>query len=191
MKFSDLNLYSIGDTIQMSGAMYSGEGKTFLAFFPEDKNEFPIEPLEMGTDEWKQFLRQTDLLETEMLVKAKDGTLTKAIVRKSQRQIDASLSWRVFKRDQYRCRYCGNDNTPLTVDHLVCWEQGGPTTEDNLVACCKRCNKTRGNTSYADWLQHPHYVKVSANLDPGTRAANEALVGTLDKVRRLVNVRSR
>ena len=59
------------------------------------------------TEDWKKVLRQTDLLETEVLALSEDGKLTKAILRKSQRQIEARISWNVFRRDGYRCRYCG------------------------------------------------------------------------------------
>lgn len=189
----DLNLLSIGNTIQLAGSVWMGEGKMYLALFPEDREASldNVEILDMDADDWKTFLRQTDILETEILTKASDGTLAKAIVRKSQRHIDAALSWRVFKRDSYTCRYCSNDDTPLTVDHVVTWEDGGPTIEDNLLASCKRCNKTRGNTPYADWLKHPYYQKVSQNLRPETRQANSDLVGTLDKIPRLVHKRSR
>jgi 5-methylcytosine-specific restriction endonuclease McrA len=105
------------------------------------------------------------------LVDDKNG-LKKAILRKSTRQIDAGVSWRVFKRDEYTCRYCGKDDVPLTVDHLVLWEKGGPTIEDNLVACCKKCNKKRGNMKYEDWLVSDYYKKVSKNLSAEIRELN-------------------
>jgi hypothetical protein len=193
MKFAELNLLAIGNTIQMVGAIYRGDGKTLLCFFPEDQimDEFPPEDLDMSQEEWQKFLRQTDLLETEVLTKASDGTFAKAILRKSQRQIEARASWAVFKRDGYACRYCGNDSTPLTVDHLLLWEDGGPSIEANLVACCKKCNKIRGNLKFSDWLQHQYYKDISKKLSPETRAANEALLATLSKIPIHVHARSR
>ena len=190
-RLSDINLLAIGNTIQISGMMYSGEGKTYLCFLPEDRNDLPIEVLEMNPEEWQTFLRQTDVMETEVLARASDGTLAKAILRKSQRQIDTAVQWRVFKRDGYRCSYCGNDDTPLTVDHLVCWESGGPSIEANLLAVCRKCNKIRGNLSYPDWLNHPRYINVSKNLDPARREANRALLATLDAIPRKIHARSR
>ena len=178
MKLSELNLLSVGHTINLVGAVYSGEGKMLLALFPEDQGEIKtrdgeapaffqetsgvsIETLEMDTADWERFLRQTDLLETEVLTKASDGTLAKAILRKSQRQIDTNVQWKVWRRDKFSCVYCGKDDVPLTVDHLVTWEVGGPSVEANLVTADRPCNKARGNLSYADWLRHPHYLKVS------------------------------
>lgn len=191
MEFGDLKLYSIGDTIQMAGAIWQGEGKTYLCFFPKDENDLPLEVLHMTEEQWIAFLRQTDILETEVLTKTTDGKLAKAIIRKSQRQIDQNVSWTVYRRDRYACRYCGNDKVPLTVDHLVCWEEGGPSIPENLVSCCKKCNRVRGDLAYEKWLQHEYYQNVSRNLTPAGREANMALVATLDKIPRQIHVRSR
>lgn len=191
LRLDQIDLLKFGHTIQMAGAVYVGEGKVFLAMFPDDKEQVgdgaEIATLDMTLDDWQKFLRQTDLLETEIWTRASDGTLAKAIARKSQRQISQGVSWAVYKRDSYKCRYCADDDVPLTVDHLVLWEEGGPSTEANLVAACRRCNKTRGNTQYAAWLEHPHYRKVSKNLDAATRQANTALVETLGSIPRQVH----
>lgn len=209
-KLSDLNLLDVGHTIQMAGAVYIGNGKVYLAMFPEeagtivdseghevtgflaeDGSKLTAETLNMSQEEWTTFLRQADILETEVDARAADGTIAKAILRKGQRQNDQGVSWRVYKRDCYKCRYCGNDDTALTVDHLVCWEVGGPWTEANLVSCCRKCNKTRGNTPYEEWLQHPFYVRVSAGLSDAIRQANVKLVETLASIPRLVHKRAR
>jgi hypothetical protein len=186
----DIGLLAVGNKLQMAGAIYADGNKTYLCFFPEDNNDMPSEPLEMTLDDWKQFLRQTDILETEILARSSNGELAKAILRKSQRQIDQGISWRVFKRDGYRCRYCGLDNVPLTVDHLVCYEDGGPSIEENLVSSCRKCNKLRGNTPFERWLMYPRYMETSSNLTEEVRLQNEALVKTLDKIPRQY-VRSR
>jgi hypothetical protein len=203
MKLSDLNLHDIGATIQMTGAVYSSAEKTYLVFFPTEGAAVPeggiegvppfgdIDVLKMDHAEWEVFLRQTDVMEHEMFLRASDGTITKAIARKCERQISQQVSWRVFKRDGYQCRYCADNDTPLTVDHLVRYEEAGPSTEANLVAACKKCNRVRGNASYAQWLRHDYYRKVSKNLDDATRQANEAVAGTLDAIPRVVHMRTR
>ncbi len=210
MKFSDLNLFDVGNSIQLAGAVYIGNGKVLLAMFPqedlvtelgtsvfedpvvnEQQQVHDVCILNMTQEEWEAFIRQTDLLETQGLVKTQSGTIEKAILRKSQRQIEQGVSWKVFRRDGYKCRYCGADDVPLTVDHLVCWEEGGPSTEANLTASCRKCNKTRGNLSYAEWLEHSYYKKVSANLTEGEREANRVLASTLDAIPRHYTKRSR
>ncbi|HEY8097838.1 MAG TPA: hypothetical protein VIE65_17405, partial [Methylobacter sp.] len=124
LKLSEVNLLSFGNTIQMVGGIWAGDGKIFLCLFPDEPGDLDVHQpfvdqfevkfcpigkdpyshqdldgvhvLNMDSDEWKQFLRQTDLMETEVLARQKDGSLYKAIVRKSQRHIDQSISWRVF-----------------------------------------------------------------------------------------------
>ena len=186
-KFSDLNLLSVGNTIQIVGAIWEGEGHTYLCVFPEGKLEHPPEVLEMTLEEWQAFIHQTDVLDMEGLVQTPEGKVVKAIIRKSERQIAQGVSWAVYKRDGYKCAYCSRDDVPLTVDHLVLFEEGGPSTEANLLSSCRKCNKVRANTQYADWLKHPYYRKVSQGLTPERRAANEALVATLSTIPKTVH----
>lgn len=182
-KFSDINLLSIGNTVQMVGAVYSGEGRTYLMFFPEEvADEAKHEIVEMGLDEWRQLIRQADLLEVEVMDRAKDGELVKVIMRKSARQVDEGSRWKVFQRDGYRCRYCGKTGVPLTVDHLICWESFGPTIEANLATSCKKCNKVRGETPYDQWIRSQHYLQVSRGLDEKTRKLNEDVLFTLANI---------
>lgn len=191
VQLKDLDLYAFGNTLQMSGVIFSGDGASYLCFFPASKDELPHASLEMDTDDWKTVMSQLDVMETEVLTQAADGSPTKIVLRKSQRAIDMACTWRVYKRDGYACRYCGNNDTPLTVDHLVTWESGGPSTEENLLTADRRCNKTRGNLPYEQWLQHPYYKKVSMNLTPQQRKANEDLVAALTRIPRLYHKRSR
>lgn len=192
ISFNDVDLFAIGNTIQIAGVIMQGDGTTLLHFFPDDLDQ-RTDPtvVAMDLDDWKKLIRQTDLLETEVLTQASDGALAKVILRKSQRQIDTRISWRVYRRDDYTCRYCGNDDTPLTVDHVITWEDGGPTVDENLVACCRKCNKTRGNLPYAEWLNHAYYAKVSRSLKPAVRRANNALVDALARIPRVQHKRSR
>jgi hypothetical protein len=191
MKLADLDLLQFGHTIQMAGAIYQDANRSYVLMFPEDRNDLPLETLELTREEWEQVIKQTDLLETEVLAKASDGTLAKVVIRKSTRQIEQNVSWRVYQRDSYACRYCGITGVPLTVDHLILWEEGGPSIVSNLVAADRKCNKIRGNTPYPEWLQSDYYRKVSRKLSPEVRAANEALVATLDAIPRRLHQRSR
>lgn len=189
MEFKDIDLLTIGNEVTLTGCVWSGNGKMLVCLFPDADDDVELEILRMTSEEWKAAIRQSDLLETEALVKGEDGKLKKAIVRKSERTIEQGVSWRVFKRDDHKCRYCGRDGVPLTVDHLVLWEEGGPSIEENLVSACRKCNKKRGNMQYADWLQHPYYLKVSAALKPFHAEKNEKLAPTLPGIPRVVGKR--
>lgn len=183
MRIDEVGLLEFGHTIQMAGVAYIGNGNVYLALFPDENADgLPVINLDMNLDDWTRFLRQTDLLETEVLSKASDGTVRKAIVRKSQRQVSQGVSWRVYKRAGYKCEYCAADDVPLTVDHLIPWELNGPTIESNLACSCRKCNKTRGSLGYAEWLRHPYYLQVSSRLTAGVRAANESRSLLLDRI---------
>lgn len=188
-------LMRIGHDIQISGVLYSSRDCHYVVPFPDEDHpgddERPALVLDMGTEDWGRFLKQSDTLEVEVLAKAKDGTITKAILRKASRQISAAVSWEVFQRDGYRCRYCGRTGIPLTVDHLVLWENGGPSTKENMVAACKKCNKLRGNMEYEDWLDSPEYRKVSRGLEGHVFDANNQLVDVLAGIPRQLHVHSR
>lgn len=180
MKLSDLNILDVGSKIGMVGAVFSNSDSTaYLCLFPTQEAPKKVEPLEMDLEDWKKFLKQLDVQETEVLARDKTGGLYKAILRKSQRTIEQRVSWAVFKRDDYKCRYCNDEGVPLTVDHLVLWEEGGPSIEENLVSACRPCNKARGTMQLKEWLQDPYYLKASKDLPQLMRQANEELVATL------------
>ncbi|MCX7981082.1 MAG: HNH endonuclease [Bacteroidia bacterium] len=50
----------------------------------------------------------------------------------------------IFKRDGFRCGYCGTTRT-LTVDHIVPRSQGGDDSWENLITACESCNRRKGN----------------------------------------------
>lgn len=57
----------------------------------------------------------------------------------------------VLARDGYTCAYCGQDAN--TVDHIVSIKAGGdPISLENMVACCKRCNSSKGSRSQGVFL---------------------------------------
>jgi 5-methylcytosine-specific restriction endonuclease McrA len=57
----------------------------------------------------------------------------------------------VLSRDGYTCYYCGQDAN--TVDHIVSIKSGGdPISLENMVACCKRCNSSKGSRSQGVFL---------------------------------------
>jgi len=194
IEFSEFEVPDVGFEVTMVGGMWGGKGKLFLCLFPESNyaaDDVEVHVMKMSVDEWKTLIKQADSGETEALAKAEDGKVYKTVARKCERTIDSKVSWNVFRRDQYSCRYCGRDDAPLTVDHLILWEEGGPSIEENLLAACRKCNKVRGNIQYADWLKHRHYRKVSRGLKAGVHAANEAIVATLDGIERVIKVRKK
>lgn len=183
MKLTDFNLREFGNTIQIVGVVFQKRNEdAMIAALPGEKFSLNLSTqllwLNLDIEDWQSVLYQTDILEVEML-----GAL-KAVVRKSQRQIDTAISWKVFKRDGYRCRYCGIEGA-LTVDHVDLWENGGASVEQNLIACCKRCNRTRGNLEYDQWMNSDDYVQRSGKLSAAEQERNQALIAELPKLRQL------
>lgn len=183
MSLRDIKLAEIGRSIQLMGAVYGSESDAFVVLIPGEEPVEDLRSVELTLDEWQEFLRQTDLVEVQALVKNEaTKRVGKAIVRKSSRQVAKHTSWVVFRRDDFTCRYCGANDVPMTVDHLVTWEDGGPSIEENLVCSCSKCNNKRGTMPYADWLLSPYYRRVSKDLDYQIRFANQALVATLGNI---------
>ena len=202
MKLSDVNLLDIGNGIDLAGAIYMGRGRAYLCWFPAIERTCDVESylpvkadvetelhdLNMDLADWEKFLRQSDLQETEVHHKAADGTVTKAIMRKCQRMIDAGLQWQAFRRDCFACGWCFNDQVPLTIDHLIPWEIGGPTILENLLTSCRKCNKVRGNLELPEWFKDPYYQRVAG---PAAQAQHLLLLKTVGGIQRVNNIRSR
>ena len=72
---------------------------------------------------------------------------------RSQRKYKA-VRLTVLARDNHTCFYCNAEAD--TVDHIVPVSKSDDKSEaynpNNLVACCKRCNSSRGNRSQAAFL---------------------------------------
>lgn len=181
INFTGLDILNMGHKIQIAGIIMSDETTDYLMYLP-DQNKTELTVVEMGLEEWERFVQQTDTLETEILAKDRTGKFAKIIIRKSNRQIEQGISWKVYARDNYTCRYCGITAVPMTVDHIICWEVGGPSTEQNLLTACRKCNKLRGNMPYEEWLNSPTYREKSLNLSGIVVAKNREILPTLIKI---------
>lgn len=53
--------------------------------------------------------------------------------------------WQVFKRDNYTCIYCGTDNGPFEVDHIIPVKLGGSWDYENLGTSCTACNRKKSS----------------------------------------------
>lgn len=51
----------------------------------------------------------------------------------------------ILRRDGHRCQYCGRNDVPLTVDHIVPRARGGEDAWENLVCACIECNNRKGD----------------------------------------------
>ena len=184
--FNSISLIEVGHKITPWGAVYEEEGRLIIAPFPGVNRAEAQDPvfLHMTAEEWGRWLQQLDNMYVEGC-----GALEKSLLRKAQRHIDKEMQWKVWRRDEFRCRYCGQAR-PLTVDHVVTWEEGGPTIPENLISCCQPCNKLRGNLPYEIWLQSSKYKALSHSQAQHNH--NVTVLARIEDIRtQLVKTRSR
>jgi 5-methylcytosine-specific restriction endonuclease McrA len=63
-----------------------------------------------------------------------------------RKTITKKLRFDVFKRDGFKCAYCGN-NPPtvvLEIDHIIPVSRKGTNQIDNLITSCFDCNRGKG-----------------------------------------------
>lgn len=74
--------------------------------------------------------------------------------------ISKRVRFEVFRRDSFRCRYCGATASadPLTVDHVTPTALGGSDELSNLVTSCEPCNSGKTSTLPDDKL----YAAITA-----------------------------
>lgn len=79
--------------------------------------------------------------------------------RFARKYVSKKLRFEVFKRDAFRCRYCGvsnaDESTLLVVDHIVPVAEGGATAFENLVTACEPCNQGKGGRSLGEAAVYP------------------------------------
>lgn len=62
-------------------------------------------------------------------------------------QISKKLRFEVFKRDGFKCQYCGKTppETTLEVDHIKPKSKSGTNDINNLITSCFDCNRGKSN----------------------------------------------
>ena len=74
---------------------------------------------------------------------------------------------RVFDRDGRICRYCGSDEEPLHIDHIIPRKVGGTHDLDNLQVLCKACNLRKSSKDEGVFLAQTATPPVfSGNMYP-------------------------
>lgn len=58
---------------------------------------------------------------------------------------------RIFQRDDFTCRYCGVRGVKLECDHVIPISQGGGNEDENLVAACRPCNRSKWAKTPEQW----------------------------------------
>lgn len=69
-----------------------------------------------------------------------------------RKPISKTLRFEVFKRDGFKCQYCGRSapEVILEVDHILPVAEGGTNDIINLITSCKDCNRGKGKRLLSD-----------------------------------------
>lgn len=69
----------------------------------------------------------------------------------------------IYRRDRGVCAYCGRvvSFAEASMDHIVPQHQGGPTTWENLINACRRCNEKKANRT-------PEQARMPLRFEPFT-----------------------
>ena len=70
--------------------------------------------------------------------------------KRSSRKVNWRLRARILIRDSCICKMCGasplkDGSVTLHVDHILAWDLGGETVEENLQVLCQTCNIGKSN----------------------------------------------
>lgn len=69
-----------------------------------------------------------------------------------RKTISKSVRFEVFKRDSFKCQYCGASapDAILEVDHIIPVADGGDNDMMNLITSCRDCNRGKGKKKLTD-----------------------------------------
>jgi 5-methylcytosine-specific restriction endonuclease McrA len=80
-------------------------------------------------------------------------------------KVARELAMRIFKRDHFKCQYCGLDARRsfehwmiMTIDHVHPYARGGSRHLENLVTACQPCNLIKGKRPFASFEDARKYV---------------------------------
>jgi len=70
-----------------------------------------------------------------------------------------------------KCVYCGTENVPLQIEHIVPTSRGGSSRVSNLTLSCEACNQKKGNQT-AEEFGHPKVQAIASSPLKGAAAVN-------------------
>jgi len=75
--------------------------------------------------------------------------------KEKSRKLRSSAWWKK-KRSSGICYYCRKKFKPadLTMDHVIPLSRGGTSSRENIVPCCKDCNKKKSYLLPAEWTEY-------------------------------------
>lgn len=87
----------------------------------------------------------------------------KGFERKRKTNQGSNWIWRgtrkvIYFAADHRCVWCnkkeGEDDTVLSLDHIIPNAYGGSNKKENLLTCCTLCNSVRGDKLIPQWVKY-------------------------------------
>lgn len=98
-------------------------------------------------------------------------------------KLSPRVRFEVFKRDNFRCVYCGAtaDTSDLHVDHREPVAGGGGSGDDNLVTACAACNTGKGPVLLTERRlvlpKEPRFLRCPVHRRPWSCGDNACVYG--------------
>jgi 5-methylcytosine-specific restriction endonuclease McrA len=150
----------------ISGMIVSSHSDELLIYLP---NEEPVGEriiLTPSREDWESLLKTLD--NPSYFEMDTDGKTVKAIHRKCQRKVGGDLQWKIWRRDGFKCVYCGAqggiNNITLSIDHFIPVERGGTDTENNLISACRKCNRKKADLMPQQFLTLGEFERIEKLL---------------------------
>jgi len=103
------------------------------------------------------------------MVKLTKRALTKPFKHLNKR-LKARLKREVYRRDNYKCVYCGCDMLSSlelfhfrTMDHITPQSKGGTNDPSNLCCCCHTCNSIKSDFEATSVEEVQEYLASKIN----------------------------
>lgn len=95
-------------------------------------------------------IEYNDTFATNVSQSTSSDDFRQVIIRKTSRNINLRLRFKVLNRDNFTCVMCGaspakNLNVELHIDHIIPWSKNGETVLNNLQTLCANCNLGKSN----------------------------------------------
>lgn len=114
-----------------------------------------------GSKSKASFVKALNYLISEgKIIETPDGLISAPIIsdweakyRKTQTRpwVPLAIQRFVFDRDGNKCRYCGCEDGPFHLDHVVPWRICQEHDPKNLTVACSSCNWSKGGKTLAEW----------------------------------------
>ncbi|MGE0707051.1 MAG: HNH endonuclease [Planctomycetota bacterium] len=128
---------------------------------PSTYEVFALEEWLLRSEERAAALERARLVRTPHYLVEKPEVVLLSRYDKVPRTEVAFSRRNLYRRDEYRCQYCGERQSPqdMSIDHVVPRCQGGVTSWENCVLACVDCNSRKAD-------RRPHEVGLRLRKAP-------------------------